>query len=455
MLVSFAASAAQSPAPALPTIALDTFPPSARASVAAAQKKAETWPGDPAAVGEYARMLHAWEQWDAAHRAYGRAQALAPAAFEWFYLDAIVLQRLARHGEAAERLERAVARRASYLPARIKLAEARYEAGDLSGSQPLFEKLLTEPAAEPAAELGLGRIAAAQGRHEIAIGHFERAIALFPEFGAAHYALARSYRTLGRAGDARRALAEHAKHGARWPGVEDPLVASVAGLREDARALLAKGVASVAAGEVREAIRLHEAALERDRSLVQVHANLLSLYGRIQDWKKAEEHYRAALAAGVATADVYYDYGVVQGMQQSWEAAAGAYRRAIEINPLHANAHNNLGQLLELQRRFEEAAEHYRKAVAAQPSFRLGRFNLGRMLLALNRPEQAVVEFEQLQRPVDAETPRYVFALSTAYVRAGRVTEGIELANAARRLAIEQGQTELADAIGRELSKLK
>ena len=91
----------------------------------------------------------------------------------------------------------------------------------------------------------------------------------------------------------------------------------------------------------------------------------------------------------------------------------------IAINPLHANARNNLGHLLERHREFAEAADQYREAIAAQPSFRLGRFNYGRMLLALGRAEEAIVEFERLQQPVDAETPRYVFALSTAYVRSG------------------------------------
>ena len=79
-----------------------------------------------------------------------------------------------------------------------KLAESLLEADDLDGSQRLFEALVREPAAEPAAEFGLGRIAAARVLHDAAITHLQRAVALFPEWGAAYYALARSYRALGR-----------------------------------------------------------------------------------------------------------------------------------------------------------------------------------------------------------------------------------------------------------------
>ena len=442
-------------APALPDVPLTTFPAAAQAALSRVLEAARKRPSDPVAVGTLGRWLHAWEQWDAAHQAYTRAQALSPRSFEWHYLDAVILQRLARQAEAAGRLKQAAALKPDYLPARVKLAEALLEAGDLKESKPLFEQLDNDPVSRPAAQLGLGRIAMLEGRQDAAIQHFEAAIALFPEFGTAHYALARAYRAAGRADDARRALEQHARFGARWPGIEDPVLAAVATLREDPRAILKRGIASAEAGDLPAAIALHEAVLVRDPSLVQAHANLLSLYGRARDWPKAEAEYRKALAAGFENADLHYDFAVVLGLQEKWAEAETAYRKAIAINPLHANARNNLGQILERRREFAEAASQYRQAIEAQPSFRLGRFNLGRMLLAVGDTAQAIGEFERIQQPIDAETPRYVFALSTAYVRAGRMADGLRLASDARKLALEFGQTELAAAIAREVAKLK
>jgi tetratricopeptide (TPR) repeat protein len=153
--------------------------------------------------------------------------------------------------------------------------------------------------------------------------------------------------------------------------------------------------------------------------------------------------------------DLHYDHGVVLGEQEQWDRAAEAYRRALAVNPLHARARNNLGHLLERRREYEEAAAEYRQAVAAQPPFRLARFNLGRMLLALGRNDEAAAELEKLRYPEDQESPRYVFALATAYVRAGRRAEGLELSREARRLAMLHGQTELAAAIDREMERLK
>jgi tetratricopeptide (TPR) repeat protein len=443
------------PPPSLPTLPFDTYPAAMREAVQRAHREASARPDDAAITGSLGRLLHAWEQWDAAHQAYVRAQALAPRVFDWHYLDAVVLQRLARHHEAAARLEAALALSPGSVPAQVRLAEALFEAGRLDESRGLSERLRGEPAAEPVANFGLGRISAAAGRHDDAVVAFRRAIALFPEFGAAHYALALSLRALGRRDEAQQSLAAQARYGAAWPGVPDPLLDGVATLREDGAALLRRGLKLADAGDLPGAIAAYEDALLRDPSLGVAHANLLRLYGRSRKWDKAEAHYRAALSAGADVAEAHYDYGVLLGLQERWEDAALAYHRALAVNPLYAEALVNLGQLQERDRHFEQALEHYRRAAAARPTFRLARFNAGRMLLALGRTREAIAELDGLVPPKDAEAPRYMFALSVAHVRAGQRELGLKWAEEARALAVELGQADLAAAIERDLAALR
>jgi tetratricopeptide (TPR) repeat protein len=454
MLLGRAVAPAQSAPPPLPTLVLDSYPAAAKDAIARAYRDAAAHDQDATRAGALGRVLQAWEQWDAAHQAYARAQALAPRAFEWPYLDALVFQRLARPADATVQLRAALSVTPDYLPARVKLAESLLDAGDLEGSQRLFSSL-TDPDGAPAAAFGLGRIAAAQGRHEAAIEQFQRATALFPEFGAAHYALALSYRALGRRDEARAALERHALFGARWPAVADPVLAAVTTLRDDPGALLQRAVKLADAGDVVAAIAAHVAALAIDPSLAQAHANLIALYGRQRDFAKADEHYRALVALGVNVADAHYDYGVLLGLQERWADAADAYKRALALNPLHAEAHNNLGQILERSRQFDAAVIEYRSALETQPTLRLARFNLGRMLIALGRPDEAVSELKGLTEPRDAEAPRYLFALSTAYVRAGQKAEGLKWAVAARDLAVKFGDTALAAAIERDLALIR
>jgi len=454
LLVSVLLGAGQAAAPALPRLMLDAYPPAARDVIARAYQDASARSSDADAVGQLGRTLQAWEQWDAALAAYARAETLAPRAFAWPYLHALVLLRLARPAEAAVRLETALAIDPSSGPARLKLAEARLDAGDLDASQQLFAAM-TDRAYEPAVEFGLGRIAAARGRHDEAVRHFERAIALFPEFGAAYYAAARSYRALGRANEARLALEKHAEFGARWPAVPDPIAESVASLRDDPAALVKRGLAKADRGDLDGAIAANEAALAANPSFGQAHANLISLYARRHDFAKAEAHYTALVALGENLADAHYDYGVLLGMQERWDEAAEAYRRALTLNPLHAEAHNNLGQILERSRQFEGALAEYRRALDSRPALRIARFNAGRMLIALNRPEDAARELQGITEPRDAEAPRYLFALSTAYIRMGRKDEGAKWASEARDLALKFGDTALAAAIERDLAKIR
>jgi tetratricopeptide (TPR) repeat protein len=453
-LLGAATSSAQASSPPLPTLVLDSFPAAARDAIARACREAAAHDTDANLTGTLGRVLHAWEQWDAAHQAYARAQALAPEAFEWHYLDAVVLERRARPLEASAQLEAALAVAPNYLPAQVKLAESLLEAGNLGESQRRFSAL-THPDAAPAAAFGLGRIAAAQGRHAAAVEYLQRAIALFPEFGAAHYALALSYRALGRRDEAQAALERHARFGARWPAVADPVLAAVTTLRDDPAALLQRAVTLADAGDIDAAITAHEAALTRDASLAQAHANLIALYGRQRNFAKAEEHYRAVVALGVNVADAHYDYGVLLGLQERWDDAAAAYRRVLVLNPLHAEAHNNLGQILERTQQLAAAAGEYRQALESRPTLRLARFNLGRMLIALGRPDEAAGELQKLTEPRDAEAPRYLFALSTAYVRAGNKSEGVKWAIEARDLALKFGDTALAAAIERDMATIR
>lgn len=441
--------------PPLPEIALETFPDDAREALKGALDAARARPEDPEAAGGLGLALQAWEQWQSAHEAYLRAQALAPANPQWFHLDGIVLQRIRQPAQAAEKFARAWRLAPERLAILARLAESLFDAGALDDSERRYRTLADTPASAPVGQLGLGRLAAVRGRHAEAVAHFDRAIALFPEFGAAHYARAQSLRALGRRDEARKALAEHRKHGTAWPGIPDEWAALVDTVREDPRGRFLRGLRRAANGDLAGAIEDHEAAVAVKPHLAQPYVNLISLYGRAQQWARAEAAYRAVVELGYNLDDAHYNYGVLLDAQQRYEEAAAAYRKALAVNPFHALAHNNLGQALERERKFAEAAEQYRQAIVNRPSFRLARFNLGRMKIATGDFDGAIRELEPLREPVDDETPRYLFALAVAMVQGGRRAEGVAMAKEARALALRFSQTDLARAIDRDLNRLR
>jgi hypothetical protein len=63
--------------PALPKLALEAYPAAAREAIARAHRTAVERPADAGATGALGRVLHAWEQWDAARESY-RARGTRP-----------------------------------------------------------------------------------------------------------------------------------------------------------------------------------------------------------------------------------------------------------------------------------------------------------------------------------------------------------------------------------------
>jgi len=434
-------------APALPSLPLGEYPPEARAAVATVYEAAVRQPGDAALIGALGRTLQAWQEFEAAHQTYLRAQALAPKTFDWLYLDAVVLQTLARHDEAAGQLRRALNIAPDYLPARVRLAESVFRGGNLDESEPLFQSLANDRRVEPFGQFGLGQIAASRNRHEAAVTHFLRAIELVPEWGEVHYALAMSYRALNQRDDALRALEARARFPAVVPALEDPVLASTAAIRDDAVASLERGIRLREAGDLQGAIEAHEAAVARDPAYAQARANLISLYREARNWAKVEEHFRAVAALGFGLADANFDYGVALELQDKWDLAEAAYRRAVAANPAHAAAHINLGRALERRNQLDAAAAEFRLAVASQPTNRVARYDLGRMLLALGQAREAVTEFEMSLEPRDDKTPSTLLGLAVAHALAGQPAEASRRFTEARDLATSYGLADVVRAI--------
>jgi tetratricopeptide (TPR) repeat protein len=286
------------------------------------------------------------------------------------------------------------------------------------------------------------------------VEHYLEATRLFEAFGAAQYALALAYRDLGREEDSRKHFALYETHWLGAPPLDDPVMERVWQLKEGALQLLAEGIRLGKAGDIPAAIREHEQALEKDPRLAQAHANLISLYGRLGQWDKVEEHYRAAVAQSPGLADVHYDYGVALSQQDRRAEAADAFRKALEINPYHARAQGNLGSLLLSMGQMQEAASHLRASLENDPGNRLARFNLSRVLVAQGRLAEAIEELHKIVTPEDEETPRYLYALGAAYVRAGNREKGLTYAREAKRKAEALGQSELAASIEKDVRRL-
>ena len=154
--------------PSLPRLALDSYPAAAREAISRAHRDADRASNDAEAVGRArprAPCLGAMGRRPSGVCARAGAGAASVRVAVPGRDRAAAPRPSCRGGLAARQ---ALIASPDYLPARVKLAESLLETDDLDESQRLFEALVREPAAEPAAEFGLGRIAAAKGLHDAA-----------------------------------------------------------------------------------------------------------------------------------------------------------------------------------------------------------------------------------------------------------------------------------------------
>ncbi|MEN3337379.1 MAG: hypothetical protein V7647_1055, partial [Acidobacteriota bacterium] len=447
---------AQTAGPAtLPSIDVAALPGAAREAISGAYDDARAHAQDVEAVGRLAITLHAWEQWDVAAATYRAAQQLAPKDRRWWYLDGLLETARGRHADALPLFERAATLAPDDAAGRLRVAEARIETGDFAGSEPLLATLVREPGTLAPAEYAMGRVAMSRADYAGAVVHFDRAVTAFPDFGAAHYALALAYRRLGRPADAAREIEKQQKCLACWPAVEDRVAALIPAARDDAAATLRRGIQLAASGDVPGAIAAHEKALALSPALVQARVNLVTLYGRAGRWADAEAQYRQALAAGRNIGEAHANYAQVLLAQRRAAEAIPVFRAALESNPADGVARNGLGLALEMTGDAAGALAAYRQAVADAPALRAARFNYGRALVTAGRVQEAIAEFGKILEPEDAETPRYLFALAAARVRSGDVEAGRAQAATALTMARRFGQEDLAATIERDLAGLK
>jgi tetratricopeptide (TPR) repeat protein len=440
--------------PELPHINTADFLPAIRAQVNRAEQEARAHPRDARVAGELAMTLHAYQKYDAAAQAYQYAHFLEPQQFDWLYLLGEVQMERGDFEAAVTSLQSALRLRPDDLPAHLRLAETLTTLSRWEQAGTLYQQILAHHGDCPQAWYGLGRVRAASGDHAGAAECYTKACALFPAYGSAHFALATERRRLGKNAEAEEHLAAYSKHVADEPPLEDPLFKRIHELNQSVTVHIQRGTEFEKAGRLDEAIREHEAALATDPNNVQVHANLLSLYGRTGDSTKAKQHFETAIKLNPGRSDVWYDYGVLLFGQERYAEAQEAFRRALAINPYYAEAHNNLGAIYQQQGRLDDAAKEFREAIADRPDYSLARFQLGRILVNQNKYDEAIYQFLKTLTPEDEKTTVYLYALAATYARSGDREHALQYFQRARDSAVAHSQAQLLGKIERDLKTL-
>ena len=435
--------------------AVDAFLPHIRAQVLDAHRKALASPLNADASGYLGMVLHTYREYEVAAAWYTRARMLALEAVRWTYLLAVAQDKAGRSPEAIANLREVLRHASTYQPARIRLADLLFAAGQLEESRRLYEAVLRERPSSPEAHYGLARALAAKGEGSKAVGHYLEAVRLVPEFGAAHYALALVYRDLGEAEKTAHHLAWYRSHPLTEPPASDPWLVDVARLNMAPTVIIKRAESLIAEGRLDAAVGELERLVSVDPRNEPAHTGLAGLYGQLRQWDQAEMHFRRAIELNPNSLGAHFNYGRVLFERQQYDEAAKVIRRALEIDPHDPRSHTLLGRVLERQGRRAEAIRHYRLALEADPNQREAHYVLGLRLLADGNAKEGIAQLERTLTPLDARTPAYMRELAMAHERLGRRDRARSYLREASRQASAMGRVGLAASIDEERRRLE
>lgn len=230
------------------------------------------------------------------------------------------------------------------------LGVTAYQTGDHARAEELIRKAIAKKSDAPHFYSNLGNPLKSQGRLEEAIGCYEQALRLRPDYVEAQYNLALTLRLANRLADAadafRRALelrpahlaarislAETLRMSGKCPQALELLDAILAETPDHAEAWLGKG------GVLKDMGRL-EAAVEAFREAIRCRPDYLEAFNGL--------------------GNTYKDMGQV-------EKATAAYRRAVALQPDYSTALLNLANILNDQNALAEAVSVYQRAREVEP----------------------------------------------------------------------------------------
>jgi tetratricopeptide (TPR) repeat protein len=292
------------------------------------------------------------------------------------------------------------------------------------------------------AHYNLGIVLREQGEADQAIDHYQRAVALRPDYAEAHYNLGRLLVEHGQLNDA---VAHYERAAAINPA--------------DAEAQNNLAVTLFGMGRTDDAIAHYQKALEIRPDYAEASCNLANALITKDDFDGAIARYKACLAAIPDQVEAQYNLASALLRKGRTDEAIVEYQKVLQMQPESADAHANLGIAWLAKGRVRDAMEEYTKALQISPENLAALSNLAWLLAtssdsSLRNGSEAVRLAERADSASSrSEThPTVLRILAAAYAEAGQFAEAKETAQHALEAANIQGNTSLADALQGELA---
>jgi tetratricopeptide (TPR) repeat protein len=302
----------------------------------------------------------------------------------------------------------------------------------------------TNTGANPSATAGAGKVSITtksedarkeflQGRDlsekllaQDSLQHFDRAIALDPDFAFAELARANNspvakefFEHLNKAVS----LADKASDGERFF-----ILANQAGANGDVT-------------KQKDYLDKLVAAYPNDE---RAQFTLGNYYFAQQEYGPAIEHYKKATELAPGYSAAYNILGYAYRQQADYANAEQAFKKYVELIPNDPNPYDSYAELLLKMGRFDESIAQYRKALSIDPHFVPSRFGISADLTYMGKPQEAEAELGKLadQARNDGELRTAFLGLAVVATDSGKLDKALQQID--KQFAVAEKKNDMA-----------
>src|SRR5215831_9111869 len=269
---------------------------------------------------------------------------------------------------------------------------------------------ITTKSEEAKSEFLQGRALAEKLLAQDSLAHFDRALALDPEFASAELARCNAAPTA-------KDFFEHQQK-----------AVSLVDKASEGEKLLILASESGANGDVAKQKEYLEKLVTEYPSDERAHFNLGVYYFGQQEFAEAIKQCKKAAEIAPDYSPAYNILGYSYRQQGDYDNAEQAFKKYIELIPNDPNPYDSYAELLLKMGKFDDSIAQYRKALSVDPHFMASRFGISADLTYLGKPEEANAELQTIigQARSDADTRLSLFGMAVVAADSGKFNQAVQ-----------------------------
>jgi len=159
----------------------------------------------------------------------------------------------------------------------------------------------------------------------------------------------------------------------------------------------------------------------------RAHFNLGGYYFGQQDYGQAIAHYKKATELAPNYSTAYNILGYAYRQNGDYASAEQAFKKYTELIPNDPNPYDSYAELLLKMGRFDESIAQYRKALSIDSNFLASHLGISADLLYMGKPADAIAELQKITDKArsDGDRRTALFGLTVVNVDGGKLDEAL------------------------------